>query len=273
MKSVVVTGGTDGIGRALAEEYLNRGDEVLVVGQNPAKGEAFLEAARGSGAGDRAHFVPADLSLISENERVLDLIGRTFPVLDLLVLCARYHRAVRTETAEGLESTFALFYLSRFLLGHGLAPALARAGNPVILNVAGPGSSAEIPWEDLQLRRHYVGTGALGLGGRLNDLLGAGFATAHPGSPVRYVLVHPGVTATSFAGEYDSAGIEAIAGLKAMGKSVSQAVHEILPVLDSPPAEPLSAFSEGVRLSVRNRAFDPAQAARLRAVTEKLLAS
>ncbi len=147
MKSVVVAGGTDGIGRALAEEYLNRGDEVLVIGQNPAKGEAFLEAARGSGAGDRVHFVPADLSLISENERVLDLIGRTFPVLDLLVLCARYHRAVRTETAEGLESTFALFYLSRFLLGHGLAPALARAQNPVILNVAGPGSSAEIPWK------------------------------------------------------------------------------------------------------------------------------
>jgi NAD(P)-dependent dehydrogenase (short-subunit alcohol dehydrogenase family) len=272
LKSVVITGGTDGIGRALADEHLNRGNAVLVVGQNQAKGEAFLATARAQGAQERAHFVPADLSLVSENERVLGVIGRTFPVVDLLVLCARYHRAVRTETAEGLESNFALFYLSRFLLGHGLAPALAQAETPIVLNVAGPGSFAEIPWDDLQLRRHYVGTGALGLGGRLNDLLGAGFAVAHPGSPVRYVLVHPGVTATSFAGEYDSAGTAAIAGLKAMGKSVSQAVHEILPTLDDPPAEPLSAFSEGVRLSVRNRAFDPAQAARLQAVTEALLA-
>lgn len=58
MKTVVVTGGTDGIGRGLAAEYLRRGDEVLVIGTSAAKGTAFTGAG-----GKRAHFLAADLSL------------------------------------------------------------------------------------------------------------------------------------------------------------------------------------------------------------------
>ena len=99
---------------------------------------------------------------------------------------------------------FTLFYLSRFLLSHGLAENLERTARPIILNVAGPGGTGDIRWNDLQLRHGYFGPGALGHGGRLNDLLGAGFADVHPGSKIRYILFHPGVVSTSFSGEYDA---------------------------------------------------------------------
>ncbi|MFD1534818.1 SDR family NAD(P)-dependent oxidoreductase [Pseudonocardia aurantiaca] len=42
--TTVLTGGTDGIGRALAGTYLDRGHDVLVVRRNAEKGRAFLEA-------------------------------------------------------------------------------------------------------------------------------------------------------------------------------------------------------------------------------------
>jgi NAD(P)-dependent dehydrogenase (short-subunit alcohol dehydrogenase family) len=273
MKTIVITGGTDGIGRALADVYLERGHAALIVGRSEQKGERFLADARASGAGDRAHFVRADLSLIRENSALLDKVGSIFPTVDTLVLAARYHRSTRVETAERLESNFALFYLSRFLLSHGLVPALNRAETPIILNVAGPGGTSDIRWGDLQLRRAYFGTGALGHGGRLNDLLGAGFAEVHPDSAIRYILFHPGIVSTSFSGEYDAAEATRVASLKITGKSVAQSISQILPALDHPLAERLTAFVEGVGIPVETRWFDRAQAARLHEITEKLLAA
>ncbi|WP_242606570.1 SDR family NAD(P)-dependent oxidoreductase [Protofrankia symbiont of Coriaria ruscifolia] len=173
--------GPDGIGRARAERCLGRGYVVVVVGRDATKGKEFLDIAGGIGigAGARAHFVRADLSLVGENAKLLEWITATFPVVDVLVLCARYHRSVRSETPEGFESTFALFYLSRFLLSHGLVEQLERTGSPVILNVAGPGGTSDVQWDDLQLERGYFGTGALGHGGRLNDLLGVSFTDTY----------------------------------------------------------------------------------------------
>ncbi|MEV7908333.1 SDR family NAD(P)-dependent oxidoreductase, partial [Streptomyces anulatus] len=168
MKTVVISGGTDGIGREIARTRLSRGDNVVVIGRNAEKGKALTEAAGESGAGARVFFVAADLSLVRENRRVVEEIAERFPVVDALVLCARHYRARRRETAEGFEDNFALFYLSRFLLGHGLAGSLERAERPVIMNVAGPGADLSmVHWDDLQLRRGYDGGTALTQGGKL----------------------------------------------------------------------------------------------------------
>lgn len=95
------------------------------------------------------------------------------------MLCARYHRSTRAETPDGFEATFALFYLSRYLLSYRLLPLLERSDRPVIANVAGPGGTRPIQWNDLQLTRGYLGVAALGHGGRLNDLLAVAFASKH----------------------------------------------------------------------------------------------
>ncbi|WP_081438565.1 hypothetical protein [Pseudofrankia asymbiotica] len=74
----------------------------------------------------------------------------------MLVLGARHYRSVRRETAEGLEENFALFYLSRFVLSHGLVDLLEKGANPVIVNIAGPGADLSVVrWDDLELRRAY----------------------------------------------------------------------------------------------------------------------
>ncbi|MFK0192132.1 SDR family NAD(P)-dependent oxidoreductase [Kitasatospora sp. NPDC090308] len=270
MATAVITGGTDGIGRALATVYLERGHHVLVVGTNPAKGAAFRAEAHRHGTSDRAHFLAADLSLVAENHRLIDHVTAHHPAVDVLVLGARYHRSTRAETADGLEANFALHYLSRHLLSHGLLPRLRRAERPVVLNFGGAGLTGPVRWDDLQLRHDYPGTGALGHSGSLCDLLAAHLAATHPDVP--QLVNHPGTVATSFAGEYDPATAAHVAHLRAHAKPPAQAVAQILPYLDAPPA-PLTAVLEGRRVPTDTPAFDPAAALRLHTATEELLAA
>jgi hypothetical protein len=106
--------------------------------------------------------------------------------VDALVLSARYFRSFRNITAEGFEHNFALYYLSRFLLGYGLVDRMETAEAPVIMNFAGPGLSAgSIQWDDLGMERGYDGWSAMFQGGKLNDLLGVSFARRRGGSAYR----------------------------------------------------------------------------------------
>ncbi|MER5950491.1 SDR family NAD(P)-dependent oxidoreductase [Streptomyces sp. NPDC001904] len=269
---LVVTGGTDGIGRALAERRLGEGDTVVVIGRAPEKGEAFLAHAEETGAADRAHFIRADLALLTENRRVIDELRDAFPVIDTLVFCARYYRSDRAETAEGIEETFAHFYLSRYLFGHGLADSLRRSAHPVVVNVAGPGAGLDvIRWDDLEFRDGYHGGAALGQAGKLNDLLGVTSAERYADAGLRYVLVHPGATVTSIAGQYDAATLRHIEEMQRTAKTVAQALEPIAAVVDRPPRQPLSAFVEGAELDVRTADFDRAAALRLDEATEAFL--
>ncbi|MGW4328974.1 TIGR03618 family F420-dependent PPOX class oxidoreductase [Nocardia sp. NPDC004573] len=272
MKHVVVAGGTDGIGRAVALERLAEGDSVVVIGRDAAKGRGFLAAAEAIGAVDRAHFVAADLSSIRATRRAIDAVRARFATVDALLLCARHYRSDRLVTDEGFEYTFALFYLSRFVLGYELADLLNAAERPVVVNVAGPGSgSGEIRWDDLQHERDYHGMHALAQGGRLNDLLGIEFARRPVSARVRYVLVHPGVVDTALSGDYDAETAARIEALRRTARPIGEAIRPILDVLDDPPAEPLTALAQGRPLDVHGPAFDAAAAARLYSETTKLL--
>ncbi|WP_432841659.1 SDR family NAD(P)-dependent oxidoreductase [Dactylosporangium sp. CA-092794] len=265
MGTAVITGGTDGIGRELAREYLRRGFDVLVVGRSRQKGRAFTDS------GERARFVAADLSLVAENRRLLEQISQRYPVIDVLVLGARYHRSTRTVTPEGFETNFALFYLSRFLLGHGLTGPLSRAEHPVVLNFGAAGQTGPIRWDDLQLERDYHGVRAMGHAGRLNDLAGLDFADRYATTGIRYVLNHPGVVVTSFAGEYDPVTAAQIDHLRVIGKPVTTAAAQILPFLEPANREPLTAVLEGRRVPLEPGLWKLGDARRLHDVTMRLL--
>jgi NAD(P)-dependent dehydrogenase (short-subunit alcohol dehydrogenase family) len=271
MKTIVVSGGTSGIGEALASTSLARGDQVVVIGPDPTKGRRFLDAAAKEGAGGRAFFIRADLSLVSENQRVIGEIKARFAVVDVLVLCARYFRSYRRVTSEGFEHNFALYYLSRFLLGYGLVDQMEKADDPVIINIAGPGVGAgRIQWDDLGMEHGYDGWSAMFQGGKLNDLLGVSFAAEHRGYRTRYVLLGPGGIRSGPSGEFDAPTAAYFAELKRTAQPVEAAIGPITAIIDTPPRQPLSAFVEGRQISLLHPSFDKDAAARLDALTREL---
>lgn len=261
----VISGGTNGMGRALALARVARGDQVVAIGSDPAKGRAL---------GGAVTFLRADLTSIAETRRVIATILERWPVVDALALFANRQAPHRLSTVDDLEATFALYYLSRHLLGHGLRPALDRAPTPVIVNVAGVGSTrGAIHWDDLQLRRRYRMITAQLQAARANDLLGVDFA-ATSGSRARYVLYHPGFTRSGDLGPLAAPlrlAIRALASVAA--RPVAESVRPVVDWIDGPPAAPLTAVDRGRQLPLDLPTLDPAAAARLAAATTDLLAA
>ncbi|WP_085067096.1 SDR family NAD(P)-dependent oxidoreductase [Catenuloplanes japonicus] len=247
-KTVVISGGTSGMGQATAMARAARGDRVVVIG---SRADAPYRA---------------DLSSIAETRRVAAEIAREHPRIDALLLFANRLYPKRTETPDGLESTFALYYLSRYLLGTLLAPQLDAAGNPVIVNVSGTGATAGgVVWDDPQLTRRYGMVRAQLQAGRANDLLGV----AHTGR-ARYVLYHPGFTRS---GQSPNPVIGAVTRTLARvaARPVEDSVRPIVDWVDHPPAAKLTAIDRGRPVPPTLRTLDPADAARLRAYTERLV--
>lgn len=278
MKNLLVTGGTDGIGRALALDALAKGHRVVVVGSGRAKGDAFLASAAAVGAADRAVFLRADLRLVDENSRVLEAVRARFDRLDSLVLCAQRYRTKLGHTAEGVEQNFGLSYLSRFLLSYGLLTELGRAERPSILNVCGTGTPAgRVHWEDPQFTKgRGGGFRALMQAARATDLLGVGFARRPDTEGVPYVLHNPDVVRTNLQRELGYPWkLLALTTLALRGKPVDVGVVPLLELLEDPPRDRISAYRARNRIDMGSptfaKCYEPADAERLFAVTAELL--
>src|ERR1044072_2789387 len=81
-----ITGGTRGIGRAIAEAFLRDGASVVINGRGVAKGEgAVAEIRRDLDAGDRVRFMPGDAWVKEACEQLIDPAVDTSGRIDILV--------------------------------------------------------------------------------------------------------------------------------------------------------------------------------------------
>src|SRR5687768_4668283 len=79
-QTILITGATDGLGRALAAELAAEGAHVLVHGRSDARGEAALKEI-----GGRASWYRADLSSLAETRALAEAVRADHPRLDVLV--------------------------------------------------------------------------------------------------------------------------------------------------------------------------------------------
>lgn len=237
MRTMLITGGTDGMGSALARRYLRAGNSVIVVGRSHAKFQAMTEAPRRAGmsaVGERAEFRFADLSLLAGASEVVAHVCQRYDRLDVLVLAASFIRRKPHLTPEGHEASWALFFLSRYLLVTGLAPLLDAAERPVIANTSVPGARADaIAFDDLESAAHFSFARSNAQRRRANELLGI-LATANPRLP--YLTWGPaGLVRSSFAGELGPALKAASKVLaRVIGKDPDTAVRSLTGLIDQP---------------------------------------
>jgi NAD(P)-dependent dehydrogenase (short-subunit alcohol dehydrogenase family) len=197
-KAILVTGSTDGIGRATAIALARMGHRVIVHGRDPGRGKAALALVRREATRTAPSLVIGDLSTQAGVRGLAEAVKGEADRLDVLVNNAGVYRDERVLTADGLEMTFAVNLLAPFLLSHLLLPLLREAAPSRIVNVAsGAHFDAErVDWDNLQGERRYRGWDAYAQSKLGVVLLSAALARRHDPEEVTVNCLHPGVICT-----------------------------------------------------------------------------
>jgi len=142
----LVTGATSGIGREVARKLAADGFAVLVHGRDAARGAAVADQI--TAGGGQARFIAADLTVVSEIERLADQAGD----VDVLVNNAGFSWFGPTADLppDTFDRLFAANVRSVYYLVAAIAPRMAKRGTGSIINLGsmagqvGPGGRSRL---------------------------------------------------------------------------------------------------------------------------------
>ncbi|WP_396446450.1 SDR family NAD(P)-dependent oxidoreductase [Actinomadura sp.] len=253
-QTILITGATDGLGRALAARLAAEGATVLVHGRDDQRGKATLQEI-----GGRTSWYRADLSSLAETRALAEAVRADHPRLDVLVNNAGIAGPDSWQaSADGHELTFAVNYLSHYLLTRLLLPTLVSSAPARIVNVSSLGQQA-IDFDDVMLTRRYRPFGAYCQSKLAQILFTIDLADELAGTGVTANALHP---ATFMPTKMVSSPVSTLEeGVEATHRLVTD------PALDDVSGRFFNGLHEG---RADDQAYDPEARARLRAISDDL---
>lgn len=220
MKTALVTGATDGIGRETAKQLLTHGWRVFVHGRSEHKAEHTAHeledhrfSATGFRANGRAEAVWGDLSRMIETVQLAHQVKAKTDHLDVLINNAGVFETARHLTVDGFELTMAVNHFAPFLLTHNLLEPLEKAAGGRVVTVSSIAHhNGGLDVDDLSFARHYDGHRTYAASKLANVLFTRMLAQRLAGTRVRAYCLHPGVISTKLLW----------AGFKMRGKTVEE---------------------------------------------------
>jgi retinol dehydrogenase-14 len=273
-RTVLITGGTGGIGRATAVGLATMGARVAITGRDVERAEDAAREIRAAGGGKVDVFV-ADLSSQSEVRRLADEVLRSLPRIDVLVNNVGGYWNTRHVTVDGLERTFALNHLASFLLTNLLLDRLTQTAPARVVTVSSNAQAmGRTKFADLQGESSYSGARAYNQSKLANVLFTHELARRLRGSGVTATALHPGVVRTAFGAE-DPGGIQRllVPFAKRFMKSPEQGAATSIFLASADNLGDLSGqyFANSKPKRSSKRSYDEAAAARLWQVSADLV--
>ena len=271
-KVALVTGGTSGIGKATAMALAAMGADVIVVGRDRERGERATEEIRAQ-TGAKVDLALADLSSQAEVRALAEEFRRRYDRLDVLVNNAGLVQSTRTETVDGLESTFAINHLAPFLLTNLLLDMLKESAPSRVVTVS---SEAErwgnIDLDDLQSKKSYRGFPVYGMTKLANIMFTYELAERLKGTGVTATCMHPGAVNTRFGTSNRGPMTLLFRAFKPFMRTPDQGADTVIWLASSPEVEGLSGryYSDRKPLEPKKIANDPAARRRLWEESERL---
>ncbi len=273
-KTVLITGGTGGIGRATALGLAAMGAHVAITGRDRGRTEGAARAIGAAGNGHVDTFI-ADLSSQSEVRRLAAEVLQHLSRIDVLVNNAGGYWNTRHVTADGLEHTFALNHLAPFLLTRLLLDRLKQSIQGRVVTVASNAQAlGRIDFDDLQGEQSYSGARAYNQSKLANVLFTYELTRRLQSTAVTANALHPGVVSTAFGAE-DPAGIQRVLVplMRPFMKSPMEGAATSIHLASAPALAHVTGgfFANSKPKRSSKRSHDAAAAARLWQVSAELV--
>jgi NAD(P)-dependent dehydrogenase (short-subunit alcohol dehydrogenase family) len=263
----LVTGSTDGLGRAVARFLARAGFLVLIHGRDAERGGALVREIAAQGGAARFH--RADFASLAQVRTLAATVAGEHEGLHLLINNAgigtgdgRGRPAPRRTSADGHELRFAVNYLAGYLLTRLLLPLLARAAPARIVNVASVGQYP-LDFDNLMLTRAYSGMRAYAQSKLAQVMLTVDLAAELRDSGVTVNCLHPATYMdTTMVRE---AGVEP-------ASTVEEGAAAVMHLAVSPDlAGRTGEYFDGLRPARANpQAYDPQARGQLAAISARL---
>jgi len=197
-KTVLVTGGTDGIGRETALQLARMGTRVLVHGRDKEKGTQVVDEINRDTCKENVSLYIADFSSLADVKRMAEDIMREQTELHVLVNNAGNFYKEHLLSTDDIEMTMAVNYFAPFLLTLLLLDLLKANAPAKIVNVASSSHKLirSVDFENLQGETNYDGFSAYSLSKLGNVLFTQSLADKLAGTGVTANALHPGVVNT-----------------------------------------------------------------------------
>lgn len=206
----LITGADSGIGKAVAKLLAQLDITLLLVSRNHVRGERAVKEIGADCNADLFLFI-ADLSSQESIRNLAKKIKERFKRIDVLINNAGARFSGRHITIDGIEATFAVNYLSRFLLTNLLLDLLKESEQGRIINVSGEyHRKGKINFNDLNLKENYSAFTASAQSKLADILYTYSLAEKLKNTNITANCMHPGSVATNIIYSDPDAG----AGIK-----------------------------------------------------------
>jgi NAD(P)-dependent dehydrogenase (short-subunit alcohol dehydrogenase family) len=266
-QTILITGATGGLGRALAEHLAAQGARILLHGRDGERAErarSDIAAATGS---QRIEVVLADLADVRQVADLADEVQRRYEQLDVLVNNAGVGSGPqgheRRTTRDGIELRFAVNYLAGYHLTRLLVPLLTASAPSRVVTVASAGQRP-VDFDDPMLTSQYSGTRAYAQSKLAQIMFTFDLADELRQHGVTANALHPATYMNT--GMVHEAGVTPISTIEEGVAATARLVTD--PELD----DVTGCYFHGHRESrPLDQAFDQAARARLRELSDKLI--
>lgn len=195
MKTYLVTGGTSGVGKAIATGIAQTGASVVIVSRNALNAEHAIKEISEKTGNENISYIEADLSLMESVTQLCKQFKLKYNRLDGLVNASGAWFFKKELTAEGIDRSFAVNYLSHFALTVGLLDLLLKTEDSRIVTVGGNPfflKKPKLELNNLQLDTSYGGLKAAGYGMVARIYFGFELADRLKSTSVSSMVFHPG---------------------------------------------------------------------------------
>lgn len=198
MRTIVITGASDGIGAAAARQLAATDARLILVGRSPEKTRAVAEAT-----GAECHL--ADFTRLDEVRRLAAALDESCDRIDVLANNAGGMFSGPTTTPDGFEKTFQVNHIAPYLLTHLLLGKLLDS-RAAVVNTSSIGARlfGNINLDDLNNWQGFTPNKAYGDAKLANILFTKGLHEHFHDRGLSSVAFHPGNVATNFASDTDS---------------------------------------------------------------------